>query len=267
MIRSVVSLSLLATLTACAPYRDDDVRQDVDLRAALGLTDVTAVGVSIDSVTGQRFVLDANQGIYELSDDGTATLVLAAADFPAADPAPRSAFTDLAALGNGRFALTARSFGYLLDVPAESLSQFFCYVPDMMDPESFDQSTHTLAYDPVSGVLYSQPQTLDMLNNERVTASQIGTFDALEGADLAWNTRADAEFLAGGLTLLDSATLLLGQGSKLYRYTFDSDRPVLDADLSNLGIGVIEGLAYDPRTETLLVLDAASDRLVEIALR
>ena len=266
MIRSALSLSLLATLAACAPYREDDVRLDVDLRAAFSLTEVNPVGVTVDPVTGQRFVLDADQGIYEIFDDGRATQVLAAADFPEILPAPRSAFTDLAALGDGRFALTARSFGYLLDVQANSLAQFFCYEPGWMDPEAFDQSTHTLAYDPAAGVLISQPQTLDMMNNEQVTLSQIGTFDALEGTDLSWSDLSDLDFLAGGLTVLDSETLLLGQGTSLYRHTLDSARPVLDADLSNLGVGSIEGLAYDTHTETLLVLDGDSDRLIEIAL-
>mgnify|MGYP000291579695 FL=1 len=259
-------LPLLALgLAACSAYDDGDVDDRTDLRAAFALTDVTAVGVTVDPDTGRRFVLDANQGIYELTEDG-ATLHVALSDFPVATPAVRSAFTDIAAMGNGRFALTARSFGYMLDVEADTLNQFFCYVPPMMDEEVFDQSTHTLGYDPGTGVLYSQPQTLDLLDGESIVASQVGVFDAIEGTDLTWHDLVDEEFIAGGLAVLDSETLLLGAGSRLYRYAFDSDRPVFDADLTSIGVSEIEGLAFDERTNTLLILDAATDALVELTL-
>ena len=185
----------LGALAGCSAYNDADVDTRTDLRAAFNLTDVTAVGVTVDPDTGRRFVLDANRGIFELGDAG-ATLHIALDDFPPASPAVRSAFTDIAALGSGRFALTARSVGYMLDVEADTLSQFFCYVPPMMDEEMYDQSTQTLGFDPATGVLYSQPQTLDLMNGEAVIASQIGMFDAVEGTDLSWNALADEQFLA-----------------------------------------------------------------------
>jgi hypothetical protein len=231
----------------------------------MALHDVSPAGVTVDHDTGRRFVLDSARGLYELSSDGSLTVVLALADFPAADVPVRSAFTDVASLGNNQFALTARSFGYLLDLDAGTLTRFFCYVPPMMDEEMFDQSTLSLGLDPVSGVLYSQPQTLDLMNGEQVVASQVGRFDAVQGADLSWFDFRDTSFLAGGLAVLDSDTLLLGVGSRLFRYGFEGD-PVADADLRSLGVASIDGMAMDAGTGTLLVVDAEQDRLIEVRL-
>ena len=137
----------------------------------------------------------------------------------------------------------------------------------MMDEEVLDQSTHTLALDPTTGVLYSQPQTLDLWNDEQVVASQVGRFDAVQGTDLSWFDLSDESFIAGGLAVLDGETLLMGAGSQLYRYAFDSDRPVQDADLSSVGVTSIDGMAWDSRTGTLLIVDAEADRLLEMRLQ
>jgi hypothetical protein len=103
------------------------------------------------------------------------------------------------------------------------------------------------------------------MNGEQVVASQVGRFDAVQGADLSWFDFRDTSFLAGGLAVLDSDTLLLGVGSRLFRYGFEGD-PVADADLRSLGVASIDGMAMDAGTGTLLVVDAEQDRLIEVRL-
>ena len=75
-------------------------------------------------MTGQRYVLDANAGIFEILEDGTAVLVRSNQAFPIPDVAPISAWTDFVALGDDQFAVTARSDGYLLDLDDEEACEY-----------------------------------------------------------------------------------------------------------------------------------------------
>ena len=117
---SLLSVGILGLLTACTspdlPPITPPTNNSIDLSSALGVTELAVIGVTIDATTGQRYVLDANAGIFEILEDGTADLVRSNQGFPIPDVAPVSAWTDFVALGDDQFAVTARNDGYLLDL-------------------------------------------------------------------------------------------------------------------------------------------------------
>ena len=110
--------------------------------------------------TGKTCVLDDAAGLYRVAPDGTAALVRALAALPTPDVPVRPPFTDVVALGDGRFALTAIGDGYLLDLGADTMRQYFCYEPGGF-PEDEEQRTTAVTYDPVAARLYAQPRTFD----------------------------------------------------------------------------------------------------------
>lgn len=269
--RVPVLLTLVSTLTltlsACEPTLTTppgQVTQAIQLRQALELDDLEAVGVTVDAETGQVFVLEAWKGIYELLPDGTATLVAAADALPTPDVPLQSEFTDIAVLGDGVFALTAAADGYLLDLNEDTLHQHFCYEPGW-EEEPLYQVTHSLDYDPTTDILYAQPQTFSDVDGSLVSA-QVGQWAAQDGFDLAWHALQDANFVAGGLAADGEGSLILGRGSELHRFSLvDASFEPL-GDLSSYGITDIQGLAWDRTERELLVIDEASDQLFRIDL-
>lgn len=265
-------LALIALLPACAPSAGEVVDSQ-QLSLLLGVDDPVAIGLSVDPLDGTRYLLDANEGLYEL-DDG-ASLVLAADAFPNSEVPARSAWTDFAALGEERFALTAQTQGFLLDRNTNSLSLHFCYVPGFVEDEpSFDQITDSLTYDPAADLLYAQPQTFDASSGD-VTNADVAMFDPNGGGDLAWFRLPDEDTRAGGLAVDADGDLLAAWGDSLYRVQIDrdaQDSATGDADfelvgsLSEAGITEASGMAFDPETGHLLVLDTGADLLVELAL-
>ncbi|MBL4636142.1 MAG: hypothetical protein JKY56_19940 [Kofleriaceae bacterium] len=259
------ALLLLACTTAESPIPPDDTPKVVDLRAAIGSSDVDVVGITISPDTQKRYALDSERGIYEMSDDGTLSLVLALEAFPSADESIQSEFTDIAAMGNNRFALTALNEGYMLDLNANTLLRHFCYLPDDLEDTGVYQMTHSVTFDAETGLIYAQPQTFSELDN-RVVASSIGRFAEGNGAEQQWYALPESSFVAGALSVNSDGNLLLGNGPHLS--VFDLSTQTMGASLSlrSYGIRDIKGMAIDEAADELLIVDGDSDKLVVLPL-
>lgn len=278
---SLASSLVVAGAIACGPGprpRDHAPRDEApvtvearqSLREAFGEEDVNVVGVTVDPNTGARYLLDADRGLFELTDSGVSLVVDLSVLVPS-DRALSSAFTDVAALGGNRFAMTAANDGFLLDLEQETFESYFCYVPgeivDEFAPMPIVQLTRSLTYDPKSNLLFAQPQTFGNDTTGEVLRSQIGQFLLSGGEGFGWMEIEDTEFLAGGIATMEGNRLVLGKGSKLHPYGMTElafDDPI---DLSAHGITAIDAMVRIPETNRLLVVDAISDELVEITLR
>jgi len=240
----------------------------VDLAIALGVDEPAVIGVTLDPETGQRYVLDANAGIFEILADGAATLVRANDTFPTPDVAPQSAWTDFVALGGGQFAVTARSDGYLLDLGADTMTEYFCYEPGFMEPE-LEQLTHGVAFDADASLIYAQPATYDVSGEsgpvDEAIFSSIGAYSIDGGQPVAWFDIPDTDYLAGGLGVDLDGTLLLGYGNELHRFIPEGEGR-LESIGTIEGIGRIDGLTVDPQTGTIWIVDGVAGLLVSFDL-
>lgn len=246
-----------AAIGCTTPVEPEAPAARVDLRAAMGRPDVTAVGIAVDP-DGVRYVFDETDGLYRAA-DGAFELVMPMAAMPDPGVAVRPPFTDLVAIGRGRFAITALGDGFLLDLGAATLAQHFCYEPGGF-PTELTQRTDAVAFDATTDLIHAQPRTFDEAGE--VVASQLATYQAANGIAIAWRD-VPATFAAGGATFLPAHGLVLGAADRLY--TFDDGLVPLD-DLTRFGISSIAGLALDPAASQLLVLDAATDTLVALDL-
>lgn len=273
MIRSTrVALALTLTgsfiaSTGCDMTEPAETVQ-VDLRAALGTDNIAVIGVSVEPDTGRRLIADEVGGIFALTDTGSEQ-VIDWADLPSSEFVPQSAFTDMVAMGGGRYALTARNEGYLLDMAAGTFERYFCYVPEGPGgvPDGAEQLTNSVTFDPGAGMLYAQPQTFF---EGELTGASVGQFDETSGADMFWNALDTPEFLAGGLAAEGNGSLLLGHETALYRTVVDTSWGFIDheqiIDLADTGVASIDGLAIDHATESLLVVDRISGTLFDVPL-
>lgn len=247
-----ILLAVSLALAGCAP--DDPVWGLVDPYPTVG-----PAGVAVDP-TGARFVLDDRLGLFRLAPSGERTLELSLADLAAQGSPVNAPFTDLVAIGEGRFALTAIEQGFLLDLAARSLRLHFCYIV-VVGP--LYVRSDALAYDPVTDHLYAQPRMFDEYG---VYESSLAGYSATTG-DYDYgppSTVLPVDFSAGGMAVVPDLGLVLGSGSILYRMV--DNRPVAFDDLSRLGVTTITGLALDPTTGALVVLDGPSDTLVDVRL-
>src|SRR6185436_11730908 len=140
MVRNRVLAPLFALLLgACAADRDRPRPEPApefvsELRLGGMLpADAKLTGVTV-SPSGKTFVLDELSGLYEVG-PSQAKLVFGRADLARLGADPSLAFTDVAALGEQRFALTAENDGFLLDLEANSFSSYFCYLPSVTPAE------------------------------------------------------------------------------------------------------------------------------------
>jgi hypothetical protein len=238
------------------------------LRDALRSSDVEVVGVTIAPDTQQRYVLDADRGLFELTAEGA--LPIAGLDDMIPDEnLPESAFTDVAALGDDRFAMTALNDGFLLDLDENTFRRYFCYVPGIIEDEyeaPIVQMTLSLTYDFEARLMYAQPQTFERDMAGDVLRSQIGKFTTDGGEGFGW-LELDTDFAAGGLTAMGEEQLMLGRDSKLYRYDLRSQKFVDEVELEDYGIRSIAAMTRDPQSGRLLIVDELSDQLVELELR
>lgn len=261
MVRPGVVALVLAPLALAAACADPAVPPaPIDLRAATGRADVVPTGVAVDP-TGARYVFDEASGLYRFGDDGALDLVLARDAMPDPGVPVRAPFTDLVAIGRGRFAITALGEGFLLDLGLASMQPYFCYVPDGL-PEDYDQRTDAVTYDEDAGLLYAQPRTFDAAGN--LLASQVASYAFQTGEDLEWRTLA-GDVASGGMAKVpDVDGLLVAVGSGLRElHGYELTETI---DLAPLGVVRIDGLAVDRVARTLLVLDGEADRLHELAL-
>lgn len=235
-----------------------------DLRAAMDTSgDVDPVGVAI-SPDGQRFVFDEARGLFRLDGDRAVSVVPMSA-MP--DPGPavriRPPFTDLVALATDVFALTAIGDGYLLDTSAMTLKQHFCYEPGEFPVEELVQRTDALAYDVATDRLYAQPVTTTL--DGELRSSQVAAYDRASGIDIEWRVTED-DIAATGMIWLSEVGLVLGQGSRLSRFDMGTGQAILIADLAQLEVRSIDGLALDTATNALVVVDKKTDMMFDIDL-
>jgi len=240
------------------------------LSETLEIATPEVVGVTIEPETGRRFLLDRDEGIFELDEEGSSTLFLALDEFPTPEVTPRSAFTDFVALGNEVFAITARSDGFRLDVQADTMTQYFCYVPgEGWEDPIVDQLTNSLAFDAQAELIYAQPQSFSLDDLETPVASGIGAYTLEGGQPVAWYDLPDVNLLAGGATVQADSSLLLVDGNELFRFRTESiEGPGSKERLKNLTtlnqVEQVDGLAFDPQSGDVLVVDSSQDLLLEI---
>lgn len=262
MRNAAITLTLLAA--ACSePLPAGEPLARLDLEPAIGASDLDLAGVAVEADSGRRFVLDATLGIYELSTGGAATPVVPMAAMPDPGVEVRLPFTDIASLGDSRLALTAIGDGFILDLAADTLQLHFCYEPGFTEPwpEEMEQRTDAVTFDPSAGQIIAQPRTFEVESGD-VTASQIGYYDRESGVDLQWYD-VPIGIQAGGMAVAGDLGLVLSNGDRLLRF----DGALADFDrLERFGVRSIDGLAYDPATDSLLVIDGAANRLFEIAI-
>lgn len=267
-----ILLALLTALgVACAP-------PTAEPRSALDLSVVDDagrwVGVSEDA-EGNRFALSTGRGIFRLTSEGP-ELVASNDDLLAlAEIAPTSTFHDLAALGDGTFALVADNDGFLYDETTGRLSRHFCYEPGFLEPTptlgpdpvptdpSARQVTLSLGFDREREQIVAQPRTYHEETGE-LLAAHVATFGRFDGFEQQWFDAGDVELLAGGLAVESTDSVLLADGTDLYRYVPSTRERSFVTDLSEL-VGSVDGLTIG-ENGTLLVLDDAARQLVEVEL-
>jgi hypothetical protein len=246
------------------------VSAPVQLSAVVATYDLTErgapLGVTVEPGTGRRLVLSSWGAIYDLDDAGTEPLWTGV---PITNPGAQ--FTDMAALGEGRVALTSFSDGYILDLATGELSIHFCYEPGWWEPMGNEpiQLSFGVAHDPEAQLLYAQPRTVEEGGFGAVTESFIASYDEAGGADLDWWAIEDLTFVAGGIVVLpeagaDAARLILGAEDELFIFDTESSEMTPAADLSTVGVSTVGGLALDASAGTFLVADPNTASVVEI---
>lgn len=240
--------------TPAAPIR-------VNLNELTGSDWASPVGLTVAPDDGTIYYLDAASGIYEYDVDGNSmTQVVPAATLYAIGP--DSGFTDIAAMGNGDFAITAMNDGFLYESATGEIRSYFCYVPGWVieDPRPLIQLTNSVAWDAPNRQLIAQPITVDSWTNENIQ-SEVGTFPETGGEGTDWHPIGDPEFSAGASTV-DNGTIWLGCDDRLYEYDLETDALIHVQSLERFSISKIDGMAFT--AAELMVLDSATNELVRI---
>jgi hypothetical protein len=227
-----------------------------DLRASLGVADAEIVGAAYQE--GSAYVLEDNLGLYRIDEQGNAERIYQLLP----------GLTDMAAVGDGRFAITMVNDGFMLDVEKQTFEQHFCYEPgwigDRFAPTPTMQLTKSVAVDSRAGVIYAQPQTMDETNPENVLLAQVGVWDLATGLELEWHDLENVGYLAGGMVVESDRVLLLGRGDRIDRYRLDTGAMEPAYDLSSNGIDDVRGMALRDDGK-LLVVDGRDDELVLVS--
>jgi hypothetical protein len=239
------------------------VRQ-IDLAAATNVSDLAVIGITVEPSSERVLVLDQVQGIFMVGENGDATQIWDN-DLSRYGVSLGSPWTDIVALETGVFALTTLSDGYLLDLNADTLTQHFCYEPGWGEEppvEAVAQITDAVAYDAQNDLIYAQPRTLGE-GLTTVLNSNIALYDRVTGADLNW-VPLDVTYVAGAMAMEDQDHMLLAVGSRIDRYTIGPNTLQVVTNLRRYGVTDIQGMAIHPRSGNLLVVDAATQTLVEV---
>jgi hypothetical protein len=237
--------------------------------------DAVPVGVAVDPA-GRRYVLDRRSGLYQLDGSG-ARLVISLTDVAATLGLGLDLeLTDVAALGDGRFALTAENDGFLLDLSDRSVRSYFCYFPintePMPPPEvgsvsqtlqregvPTKQRTESVAFSAETGFLFAQPRTI-RLDTGAIAGSELFMFLSSGGQPFQVRSLPDPAFMAGGMVSVDQR-VLLGSHNRIYAMTAWSPVTLLRAFQAPLEI---TGMAREPDGD-LLLLDGAGRRLLKVS--
>jgi len=258
----VVVVAVVAGCADPSPVKQKQVAvvARLDLTAALGSASVHPVGVGI-APSGERFVFDEALGLYRIGSSG-ATAVVPMSSLPVPDVPIQLPITDITAIAPGLFALTAIGDGFLLDTTAMTLTQHFCYVPDGT-PVDLHQRTDAIAYDARLDRLYAQPLTFD--SNNVFQISQLAAYTRDTGASVQWLDVA-ASVAATGMAVVPDVGLLLGQGAELAVVDVATGQTTPFASLAPFDIHSIDGIAVDPSTGTIVIVDSVTSELVELEL-
>jgi hypothetical protein len=282
-------IALLAPGCADVPTTDTATNTATEVsRLSLSAELANPVGVTINPQTGTRFVLDADRGIFELGRTGILTQVWA---LPEAGPGVAvPSVNDLCAVTDRQLMVIGSGDGYRLDLDAgATLEQHFCLEPgwdgfewEPTDPDPADpvepgvvtyrQRSFSVSCDLGSNLIYAQPRTEEVIDGQAIPfLAHVASYALTTGEDLTWSELPDADLRAGAMVQYSPQVMLLGRGSRLLKVTLDgAGRAELASeivvDLAPLGIEAISGLALDPSTDTVLVLDAMTATLVEIAI-
>ncbi|MEM9195088.1 MAG: hypothetical protein AAGF12_38305 [Myxococcota bacterium] len=255
-----IVLGLGLAMVGCQSEVVDPGSEDgavVSRTPATSLGDV--VGIAVEGTSDRLFALSAT-GVLSVFENQAWREVWRAVEVP------EGGFTDIAALGQERFAITGVSDGYLIDLADGELQSHFCYEPGFWDPMEFGepavQVSEAVAYDAATDTLYAQPQDRPQANMSQSFRSQVASYDRVSGADLSWWDLGDPGFTARGLAV-DDTTLLLGADTGIYR--FDPANGAMDevVDLASLGVMQIEGFSLDGNGHWW-VLDSGSSQILEI---
>jgi len=234
--------------------------------------DAQLVGVAI-TPNGKRYVLDQRSGLYRMEAAG-AVLVFNTTGLAGLE------FTDIVALDDARFAVTAENDGFLFDVSTGSLSSYFCYLPSPRNPGAggggpsqpvvpisvsqtlqlagiaVSQRTEAVAFNPNTGRLFAQPRTT-RLDTGDIAGSELFVFEQAGGEPVSVFP-LESGFVAKGMVAV-ADRLFLGSGSSLWEAALDGAlTPVGEFD-SSIDLG---GMALAP-DGMLWVLDGKGRRLVK----
>lgn len=215
-----------------------------------------ATGISADPDSKQRYVLDGETGIFELSQDGQLILLWER-------PTDLPVLTDLCAIGGGRFIAAADGDGYVIDTASGAARQHFCLEPGW-DP-GFEEDVRHLnragSCDLDNRVIYGQPRTVPREGAPLPLRAEIARYAPINGEDLQWVRLPDDTFYAGGMTIIPGGRLLLATGTQLSIFNLSTERLVPHVDLAYMGIQDIAGLAFHPDSGRVSVLDDRTQRL------
>jgi len=234
------------------------------------------VGVAVDP-SGRRYVLDRRSGLYEVDGSG-ARLVVSITDVAATlGLALDLELTDVAALGEGRFALTAENDGYLFDLRDRSVRSYFCYFPPTNadptpPPEASSvsqtlqregvpttQRTESVAFSAETGFLFAQPRTI-RLDTGAIAGAELFIFLSSGGQPFQVRSLPDPTFIAGGM-VVSGQEVLLGSHDKIYAMTARTPATLVHDFQAPLEI---TGMAREPDGD-LLLLDGAGRRLLKVS--
>jgi hypothetical protein len=171
--------------------------------------------------------------------------------------------TDIVALGPDLFAVTALNDGFLLDTQAQTLTQHFCYLPgdDGSTPRVITQRTDALAFDAAAQELWAQPRTFDAAGVFQY--AEVARYARATGQDLQWYGVSDQIHATGAVFVPDHG-LVLGQDQVLLAFDPLLDQVSVLDDLSDYGIGSIDGLTFDAVSGVLVVVDGTLDQVVDL---
>jgi len=234
--------------------------------------DAQLVGVAI-TPNGTRYVLDQRSGLYRIDAAG-AVLVFNTTGLTGLE------FTDIVALDDARFAVTAENDGFLFDLSSGRLSSYFCYLPSPPNPGAdgegssqpvvpfsvsqtlqlagiaVSQRTEAVAFNPNTGRLFAQPRTT-RLDTGGIAGSELFVFEQAGGEPVSVFP-LDSGFVAKGMVVVDDR-LFLGSGSSLWEAALDGALTRVGELDSSIDLG---GMARAP-DGTLWLLDGKGQRLVK----
>ena len=259
----LVPLFFLTACQAATPASSGTVIATHDLVAVLG--DLAApVGVTLDPDSGTLYVLDAWEGVYALTDTGFQQH-LTSDDLTVTGGVDQRPYTDVAAMGDGRFAVSVRSDGLLYDPAVGGTVQHFCYEPGDTGlwAEEY-QHTNSLGYDAGRDRLIATPQTIQVEDDLALEAF-VAEFDGQEGTPLHFWSLDDAGFAPGAVAVQAGGSLLLAHGDTIYSYEAGAVAADPLVGLAGLGVTRIEGLAVDATSGDLWVVDGERVALLRIS--